>query len=42
VLNTEKPTTTAVRRRKPLLPTPPQPAGREPVHRRALAQQFLE
>jgi len=36
VLNTEKPTTIAVRRRKPLLPPPPQPPGREPTHRRAL------
>ncbi|OBF80537.1 glycosyl hydrolase [Mycobacterium sp. 852002-51163_SCH5372311] len=35
-LNTEAPTTIAVRKRKPLLPAPPQPPGREPVHRRGL------
>lgn len=34
-LNTESPTTIAVRIRKPLLPPPLQPPGREPVHRRA-------
>ncbi len=34
-LNTDSPTTLAVRSRKPLLPPPPQPPGREPVHRRA-------
>jgi trehalose/maltose hydrolase-like predicted phosphorylase len=42
VLNTEKPTTIAVRRRKPLLPPPPQPPGREPLHRRSLVQQLTE
>jgi trehalose/maltose hydrolase-like predicted phosphorylase len=41
-LSTEKPTTIAVRRRKPLLPPPVQPPGREPMHRRALAQQALD
>ncbi len=34
-LNSESPTTLAVRPRKPLLPPPPHPPGREPVHRRA-------
>jgi alpha,alpha-trehalose phosphorylase len=42
VLNTEKPTTIAVRRRKPLLPPPPQPPGREPMHRRAMLQQLAD
>ncbi|OBG20137.1 glycoside hydrolase family 65 protein [Mycobacterium sp. 852002-51057_SCH5723018] len=37
-LSTESPTTIAVRVRKPLLPTPQQPPGREPLHRRALAR----
>lgn len=37
-LSTEKPTTVEVQRRKPLLPAPPQPPGREPLHRRALAR----
>jgi trehalose/maltose hydrolase-like predicted phosphorylase len=41
-LNTEKPTTIAVRRRKPLLPPPPQPPGREPLHRRSLVQQLTD
>ncbi|BBX98060.1 glycoside hydrolase family 65 protein [Mycobacterium lacus] len=31
-------TTIAVRARKPLLPPPPQPPGREPVHRRAMSR----
>ncbi|MCV7389159.1 glycoside hydrolase family 65 protein [Mycolicibacterium porcinum] len=35
VLNTGGPTTVAVRPRHPMLPAPPQPAGREPVRRRA-------
>ena len=35
-LNTEAPTTIAMRDRKPLLPPPSQPPGREPVHRRGL------
>ncbi|WP_420720086.1 hypothetical protein, partial [Mycobacterium tuberculosis] len=34
----DTPSTIAVRTRKPLLPPPPQPPGREPVHRRALAR----
>ncbi|MGO9507236.1 MAG: glycosyl hydrolase family 65 protein [Mycobacterium sp.] len=34
-LSSAEPTTLAVRPRKPLLPPPPQPPGREPVHRRA-------
>jgi alpha,alpha-trehalose phosphorylase len=33
-LNTQAPTTLRIKPRKPLLPTPPQPTGREPVHRR--------
>jgi alpha,alpha-trehalose phosphorylase len=37
-LKTESPTTVAVRIRKPLLPPPHQPPGREPMHRRALAR----
>jgi alpha,alpha-trehalose phosphorylase len=37
-LSTEAPTTVAVHIRKPLLPTPQQPPGREPLHRRALAR----
>ncbi len=37
-LNTDSPTTVPVRIRKPLLPTPQQPPGREPMHRRALAR----
>jgi trehalose/maltose hydrolase-like predicted phosphorylase len=37
-LSTESPTTIAVHIRKPLLPTPQQPPGREPLHRRALAR----
>ncbi|MGO9156082.1 glycoside hydrolase family 65 protein [Mycobacterium sp.] len=37
-LNTDSPTTIAVQPRKPLLPPPPQPPGREPVHRRALSR----
>jgi alpha,alpha-trehalose phosphorylase len=41
-LDTEKPTTIAVRRRKPLLPPPPQPPGREPMHRRSLVQQLTD
>ncbi|ODR18592.1 glycoside hydrolase family 65 protein, partial [Mycolicibacterium porcinum] len=35
VINTAGPTTVAVRPRHPMLPAPPQPAGREPVRRRA-------
>ncbi len=34
-LSTREPTTVKVRPRQPLLPPPPQPAGREPVRRRA-------
>ncbi len=37
-LSTDAPTTIAVRPRKPLLPPPPQPTGREPMHRRALSR----
>ncbi|ORW94741.1 glycosyl hydrolase [Mycobacterium sp. IEC1808] len=37
-LHTDAPTTVAVHIRKPLLPTPQQPPGREPMHRRALAR----
>jgi alpha,alpha-trehalose phosphorylase len=33
-LNTETPTTVAVRPRRPMLPPPPQPLGREPIRRR--------
>ncbi|HTQ21494.1 glycoside hydrolase family 65 protein [Mycobacterium sp.] len=35
-LDTNSPTTIAVRKRKPLLPPPPQPPGRAPVHRRGV------
>jgi alpha,alpha-trehalose phosphorylase len=41
-LNTEEPTTLAVRPRKPLLPPPPQPPGREPVHRRIMPSRLSE
>jgi alpha,alpha-trehalose phosphorylase len=37
-LNADSPTTIAVRPRKPLLPPPPQPPGREPLHRRSLSR----
>jgi alpha,alpha-trehalose phosphorylase len=37
-LSTESPSTFPVRRREALLPSPPQPAGREPLHRRSLTQ----
>ncbi len=37
-LNTDSPTTIAVKPRKPLLPPPPQPPGREPVLRPALSR----
>ncbi len=37
-LSTEAPTTKQLHTRKPLLPTPAQPPGREPLHRRALAR----
>jgi hypothetical protein len=37
-LNNDSPTTVAVRIRKPLLPSPQQPQGREPMHRRALSR----
>jgi trehalose/maltose hydrolase-like predicted phosphorylase len=37
-LSTDAPKTIAVRTRKPLLPRPPQPPGREPMHRRALSR----
>jgi trehalose/maltose hydrolase-like predicted phosphorylase len=35
-LRTDSPTTVAVRRRKPLLPPPSQPPGREPISRSGL------
>jgi len=38
-LKTDSPTTVAVRPRKSLLPPPPQPPGREPMHRRSLARE---
>ncbi len=41
-LNTEKPTTVAVRKRPPLLPPPQQPPGREPMHRRAMSKQWAD
>jgi alpha,alpha-trehalose phosphorylase len=41
-LNSESPTTIEVRTRKPLLPPPPQPPGREPVHRRAVLSRLSE
>ncbi len=34
MLSTEEPTTVPLQERQPLLPTPPQPPGREPIHRR--------
>jgi trehalose/maltose hydrolase-like predicted phosphorylase len=34
-LSTSEPTTVPVRKREPLLPTPSQPPGREPTHRRS-------
>jgi trehalose/maltose hydrolase-like predicted phosphorylase len=37
-LKTDSKSTIAVRPRKPLLPPPPQPPGREPVHRRAMSR----
>lgn len=37
-LSTQAPTTLPARRREPLLPTPTQPPGREPKHRRDLAR----
>lgn len=37
-LSTQSPTTVAVRPRKPLLPPPQQPPGREPTHRRAVSR----
>ena len=37
-LSTKAPTTIAVRPRKALLPPPPQPPGREPMHRRSLGR----
>jgi alpha,alpha-trehalose phosphorylase len=41
-LNTEEPTTIEVRPCKPLLPPPPQPPGREPVHRRIMPSRLSE
>jgi trehalose/maltose hydrolase-like predicted phosphorylase len=40
LLKTESATTIAVRPRKALLPPPTQPSGREPTHRRVLAQRL--
>ena len=38
LLSTDSPTTVPARRREPLLPTPTQPPGREPKHRRDVAR----
>ncbi|MEB3064044.1 glycoside hydrolase family 65 protein [[Mycobacterium] zoologicum] len=38
LLSTDSPTTVPARRREPLLPTPTQPPGREPKHRREVAR----
>jgi trehalose/maltose hydrolase-like predicted phosphorylase len=35
VLNSDEPLTVAIQEREPLLPRPPQPLGREPMHRRS-------
>jgi alpha,alpha-trehalose phosphorylase len=35
VLNSNEPLTVAIQEREPLLPRPPQPPGREPLHRRS-------
>ncbi|MCV7075255.1 glycoside hydrolase family 65 protein [Mycobacterium szulgai] len=40
-LSTDAPKTIAVREREALLPAPPQPPGREPLHRRALTRQTV-
>jgi len=40
-LTTDEPSVINVRERESLLPAPPQPPGREPVHRRALAQKAM-
>jgi hypothetical protein len=37
-LSTQQPTTVDVRPRKPLLPAPPQPVGREPMRRHIVAE----
>ncbi|OBI06014.1 glycosyl hydrolase [Mycolicibacter heraklionensis] len=37
-LSTQSPTTLPIQRREPLLPTPTQPPGREPMHRREVAR----
>jgi trehalose/maltose hydrolase-like predicted phosphorylase len=37
-LSTESPTTVEIECRKPLLPAPQQPPGRQPMHRRALSR----
>jgi trehalose/maltose hydrolase-like predicted phosphorylase len=39
-LHTDSPTTVALERRKPLLPTPLQPPGREPIRRPSLDRAF--
>lgn len=41
-LTSNEPSTLAVRRRKPLLPPPQQPPGREPVHRRAMSRSITK
>ena len=41
-LNTEEPTTVPVRVRKPLLPPPSQPPGREPMRHRNIASREEE
>jgi alpha,alpha-trehalose phosphorylase len=40
-LNTNSPSTIAVQPREPLLPPPPQPPGREAIHRRTLGSRLL-
>ncbi len=41
-LSTDSPTKVAVRERKPLLPPPSQPPGREPTHRRAFGARVVQ
>jgi alpha,alpha-trehalose phosphorylase len=41
-LTTSSPSTIALRTREPLLPTPPQPPGREAVHRRTLGSRVSQ
>ncbi|MGH3563068.1 MAG: hypothetical protein ACRDTN_15085, partial [Mycobacterium sp.] len=40
-LSTQSPTKVAVRRREPLLPPPPQPPGRAPLHRRSVRARMV-